>query len=255
MGSLSWVSICDPGVLGISLVTRGQFSTRSAWTWAGTQRGIYSSVVGIISKELPKETTNIFTLPLTIDTIIFYHLRGMMNISKPFVTDWRSHTKKLSLKVLKLTILEEKPSFRGNTEKKRGYDLGNTFSPRFSEEQCAIIVHFWGSDNTSLNLNFILRMITTKWNLFLKCCLSGMYHSVEWWSNIYKGFHRHVVNSVQELLLYWILKSLSFLSSQMVWLLRVCVHALAQSFLRLRSPTQCSVLASQCSKLRKLFVP
>lgn len=60
IGSLSWVSTSAPRVLGISLVTRGQFSTRSAWTWAGTQTVIYSSVSGIISKELPKEITDIF---------------------------------------------------------------------------------------------------------------------------------------------------------------------------------------------------
>lgn len=53
----------------------------------------------------------------------------MMNISKPFVKEWRSHAKKLSPKILKLTFVEEKPAFRGKTgKKKKDYDLDNSLS-------------------------------------------------------------------------------------------------------------------------------
>lgn len=38
-------------------------------SWAGTQRGINYTVTGILSKELPNETIDIFCLSLAIEAV------------------------------------------------------------------------------------------------------------------------------------------------------------------------------------------
>lgn len=96
-----------------SLVTRGQFSTRSAWAWAGTLRSICCTVSGILSKELPNETVDIFHFIFSNrSNTIVYHLRGMMTISKPFVI-----VKKSCQEIISKYF--EVDYSRGKTEKKK----------------------------------------------------------------------------------------------------------------------------------------
>lgn len=135
--------------------------------WAGTHEPIYHTVSGVLSKELPSETRDIFPLSLATEAMPLFIIWEEWWIFQSHL--WQSQEvmpKKLSPKVFEVERLSQRKSFfpTGKSEKKKDNDLNNILlsSSMSSEEQYKITVHFQSFDTTSLNLNFFWELLQEK---------------------------------------------------------------------------------------------